>query len=139
LPAAIGAKTGSPGQTVVAFIGDGGFQMTLQELGTVMQGNIDIKIVIMNNGYLGMVRQWQDMFFDKRYSFTEMVSPDYIMLARAYGINGRRVTDRKSLKPAVDEMLRSEGSFLLEIMVEREDNVFPMVPAGESVSNIRLE
>jgi acetolactate synthase-1/2/3 large subunit len=139
LPAAIGASVGRPGQTVVAFIGDGGFQMTLQELGTVMQSSIDIKIVIMNNGYLGMVRQWQDMFFDKRYSFTEMVSPDFIMLAKAYGISGMRVTERKSLKPAIDELLTAEGSFLLEIMVEKEDNVFPMVPAGESVSNIRLE
>lgn len=139
LPASIGARIGSPGRTVVAFIGDGGFQMTLQELGTIMQSNIDIKIVIMNNRFLGMVRQWQDMFFEKRYSFTEMVSPDYVTLAMSYGIKGRRVTTRDELAPAISEMLLSEKTFLLEVMVEREDNVFPMIPTGESVSNIRLE
>jgi len=139
LPAAIGAKIGRSDTTVVAFMGDGGFQMTLQELGTVMQSKTDIKMVILNNGYLGMVRQWQDMFFEKRYSFTEMVSPDYLLLAGAYGIKGRRVSERDDLEPAITEMLSSEGPFLLEVKVEREDNVFPMVPAGESVSDIRLE
>lgn len=139
LPAAIGAKKAAPERTVVAFIGDGGFQMTIQELGTMVQSDIEIKIVILNNRFLGMVRQWQDMFFEKRYSFTEISSPDFLKIAEAYGIESARVKDRNTLDQVLDKMLNTKGSFLLEVMVEREDNVFPMVPAGESVSNIRLE
>ncbi len=139
LPAAIGAKVALPDRQVIVFTGDGGFQMTMQELGTIAQSNIDVKIIIMNNNFLGMVRQWQDMFFEKRYSFTEISSPDFITVASAYGIEGCRVTKRAELDEAIDRLLNSENSFLLEVMVEKEDNVFPMVTAGESVSNIRLE
>ncbi len=139
LPAAIGAKKAEPDRTVVAFIGDGGFQMTIQELGTMVQAGINLKIIILNNRFLGMVRQWQDMFFDKRYSFTEMTSPDLMNIADAYGIKSERVESRDNLSKALDNMFNENGPFLLEVLVEREDNVFPMVPAGESVSNIRLE
>ncbi|MCD4770270.1 MAG: acetolactate synthase large subunit, partial [Bacteroidales bacterium] len=139
LPAAIGAKVASPDRQVIVFTGDGGFQMTMQELGTMAHSNIAVKIIIMNNSFLGMVRQWQDMFFEKRYSFTEITSPDFITVASAYGIEGCRVTKRAELSDALDRLLNSENSFLMEVMVEKEDNVFPMVTAGESVSNIRLE
>lgn len=138
LPAAIGAKFGAPHRTVVAVIGDGGFQMTLQELGTIMQTGVDIKIIILNNQFLGMVRQWQELFQQKRYSFTDIMSPDYVALAAAYKINGNKVTERDKLKSAIDTMLDHKGSYLLEIMVGKENNVFPMVPQGCSVSEIRL-
>lgn len=139
LPAANGAKIAMPDREVIAFIGDGGFQMTMQELGTISQSKIVVKIVVLNNSFLGMVRQWQDMFFEKRYSFTEMANPDFVALAGAFGIPGRRVTNREELKNAVDEMLASKEAFLLEVVVGKEDNVFPMIPVGESVSNVRLE
>jgi acetolactate synthase-1/2/3 large subunit len=139
LPAAIGAKIADPSRDVVLFAGDGGFQMTLQELGTVAQTGIALKMIIMNNQFLGMVRQWQEMFFKKRYSFTELSSPDFIKLASAYGIKGRKVTSRDELNDAIKEQIGSKDSFLLEVMVCREDNVFPMVSPGESVSNIRLD
>lgn len=139
LPAANGAKIAMPDREVIAFIGDGGFQMTMQELGTISQSKIAVKIVLLNNSFLGMVRQWQEMFFEKRYSFTEMDNPDFIALAGAFGIPGRRVTNREELKNAVDEMLASKEAFLLEVVVGKEDNVFPMIPVGESVSNVRLE
>jgi len=139
LPAAVGAKIAAPDREVVLFAGDGGFQMTLQELGTVAQTGAAVKIIVLNNRFLGMVRQWQDMFYDKRYSFTEITSPDFVTLASAYGIKGKRVTSRDQLFDAVAEQINSEESFLLEVMVEREDNVFPMVPSGENVSNIRLD
>ena len=139
LPAANGAKIAMPDREVIAFIGDGGFQMTMQELGTIAQSKIAVKIVLLNNSFLGMVRQWQDMFFEKRYSFTEMDNPDFVALAGAFGIPGRRVTNREELKDAVDEMLASKEAFLLEVVVGKEDNVFPMIPVGESVSNVRLE
>lgn len=139
LPAAIGAKIAAPEREVVLFAGDGGFQMTLQELGTVAQTGIALKIIILNNHFLGMVRQWQDMFFDKRYSFTEITSPDFVILASAYGIKGRKVNTRSELISALTEQMNSKESFLVEVSVEREDNVFPMVPAGENVSNIRFE
>jgi len=139
LPAAVGAKIAAPEREVVLFAGDGGFQMTLQELGTVAQTGIVLKIIILNNHFLGMVRQWQDMFFDKRYSFTEITSPDFVTLASAYGIKGRRVQTRSELKSALTEQMNSKESFLVEVNVESEDNVFPMVPAGENVSNIRFE
>ncbi len=139
LPAANGAKIARPEREVIAFIGDGGFQMTMQELGTIAQSKIVVKIVLLNNSFLGMVRQWQDMFFEKRYSFTEMANPDFVALAGAFGIPGRRVTNREVLEDAVNEMLASKEAFLLEAAVGKEDNVFPMIPVGESVSNVRLE
>jgi acetolactate synthase I/II/III large subunit len=138
LPAAIGAKVGAPGRTVVAIIGDGGFQMTLQELGTIMQSNIDLKIIILNNEYLGMVRQWQELFHERRYSFTDIQSPDFVMLAKAYNIDGQRVSEREKLRDALLAMMQHKGSYLLEVMVGKEHNVFPMVPQGCSVSEIRL-
>jgi acetolactate synthase I/II/III large subunit len=139
LPAAIGAKFGAMDRTVVAVIGDGGFQMTLQELGTIMQTGVDVKILILNNQFLGMVRQWQQLFHDKRYSFVDIQSPDYIMLAKSYGIDGAKVEQRANLEAAVKTMLESKGSYLLEVMVGKENNVFPMVPQGCSVSEIRLK
>jgi len=138
LPAAIGAKFGAPERTVIAIIGDGGVQMTIQELGTIMQTEVNVKIVILNNEYLGMVRQWQQLFHDKRYSFVDITSPDYVMVSKAYGIEGQKVTQRADLAVAVKTMLEHDGSYFLEVMVGKEDNVFPMVPQGCSVSEIRL-
>ena len=138
LPAAIGAKFGDPKRTVVAVIGDGGFQMTLQELGTIMQFDVDIKILILNNQFLGMVRQWQELFHEKRYSFTDITSPDFIQLAKAYHIEGQSVIDRKDLKAALTTMLNHKGSYLLEVMVGKENNVFPMVPQGKGVAEVVL-
>src|SRR5688500_9569532 len=139
LPAAIGAKFGAPHRTVVAIIGDGGFQMTLQELGTIMQSGVDVKLMILNNEFLGMVRQWQQLFHDRRYSFVDIQSPDFVMVAKGYGISGEKVTERTDLKNAIKRMLDHEGSYLLEVMVGKENNVFPMVPQGCSVSEIRLK
>jgi len=139
LPAAIGAKMANPKKQVIAIIGDGGFQMTLQELGTMMQNNIGVKIIILNNGYLGMVRQWQQMFFEKRYSFTDIQSPDFVALAASYNINGQKVERQEDLNHALDQLLNSENANLLEVKVAREDNVFPMVPTGASVAEIRLQ
>ena len=139
LPAAIGAKYGAPERTVIAIIGDGGFQMTLQELGTIMQNDMGVKIVILNNQFLGMVRQWQELFHERRYSFTDIKSPDFVALAKAYRIEGQKVSEREKLKDALNAMLKHEGSYLLEIMVGKENNVFPMVPQGCSVAEIRLK
>ncbi|WP_214225852.1 biosynthetic-type acetolactate synthase large subunit [Pedobacter sp. B4-66] len=139
LPAAIGAKFGAPDRTVVAIIGDGGFQMTCQELGTIMQSGIDVKIMILNNRFLGMVRQWQQLFHEKRYSFVDITSPDFVKLADSYYIAGKKVSEREDLGAAIDEMLNHKGSYLLEVMVAKEHNVFPMVPQGSSVSEIRLK
>ncbi len=139
LPAAIGAKFGAPGRMVVAVIGDGGFQMTIQELGTIMQSEVDIKILILNNEFLGMVRQWQQLFHDKRYSFVDITSPDFVMVAKAYGISGDCVSERERLKDSLKTMLNHKGSYLLEVMVGKENNVFPMVPQGCSVAEIRLK
>ena len=139
LPAAIGAKYGAPDRTVVAVIGDGGFQMTLQELGTIMQSGVDVKIMILNNRFLGMVRQWQELFHERRYSFVDITSPDFVKVADGYGIAGKRISERAELKYALQEMLNRPGSFLLEVMVAKENNVFPMVPQGCSVSEIRLK
>lgn len=139
LPAAMGAKVGTPEKEVVAIIGDGCFQMTLQELGTIYQSEIGVKIVILNNNFLGMVRQWQQLFFDKRYSSTEMINPDFVQIAKGFYVPGRKVTERAEIAAAVDEMLQTKGAYLLEVVVEREDNVFPMVPAGAPISHIRLE
>ncbi|MGI8583485.1 MAG: biosynthetic-type acetolactate synthase large subunit [Chitinophagaceae bacterium] len=139
LPAVIGAKFGAPERTVVAVIGDGGFQMTLQEMGTIMQSDVDVKIIILNNQFLGMVRQWQELFHEKRYSFTDIKSPDFVALAKAYNISAQRVDEREKLKNALKEMLDHKGPYLLEVMVGKENNVFPMVPQGCSVSEIRLK
>jgi acetolactate synthase-1/2/3 large subunit len=139
LPAAIGAKFGAPERTVVAIIGDGGFQMTLQELGTIMQSKVNVKIIILNNSFLGMVRQWQELFNDRRYSSVDIKSPDFVMLARSYGIDGQCVTERKDLRNALHEMLTNDNAHLLEVKVGKENNVFPMVPQGCSVSEIRLQ
>ena len=138
LPAAIGAKFGDPKRTVVAVIGDGGFQMTLQELGTIMQFNVDIKILILNNEFLGMVRQWQELFHERRYSFTDITSPDFVQVAKAYRIEGQSVVKRKDLKSALTTMLNHKGSYLLEVMVGKENNVFPMVPQGKGVAEVVL-
>ena len=139
LPAAIGAKMGAPKREVVAVIGDGGYQMTIQELGTIFQLQLPVKIVILNNDFLGMVRQWQQLFFDKRYASTEMVNPDFVSIAKAYFLDSERVDSRSDLEPAVKRMIESKKPFVLEICVEKEDNVFPMIPSGASVSDIRLE
>ncbi len=138
LPASIGAKFGAPEREVIAIIGDGGFQMTIQELGTVMQSKVDIKILILNNQFLGMVRQWQELFNDRRYSFVDITSPDFVQVAKGYYIDGQRISKRQELKDAVQKMLQHKGSYLLEVMVGKENNVFPMVPQGCSVSEIRL-
>ena len=138
LPAALGAKMGAPEREVVAIIGDGGFQMTIQELGTIFQTQAAVKVVVLNNDFLGMVRQWQQLFFDKRYVSTEMLNPDFVKIAEGYFIDAKRVTSRDDLASAVDEMIASEKPYFLEVCVEKEDNVFPMIPSGASVSDIRL-
>lgn len=139
LPAAIGAKFGAPERTVVAIIGDGGVQMTIQELGTIMQSGINVKVLILNNQFLGMVRQWQELFNERRYSFVDITSPDFVKVAEGYGIAGQRVSERENLTSALKTMLDHPGSYLLEVMVTKENNVFPMVPQGCSVSEIRLK
>lgn len=139
LPAAIGAKMGAPEREVVAIIGDGGYQMTIQELGVIFQAEVPVKIVVLNNEFLGMVRQWQQLFFDKRYASTTMKNPNFCKIAEAYEIENQKVTRRSELGDAVQKMIASENSFFLEVMVEKEDNVFPMIPTGASVSDIRLE
>ncbi len=139
IPAALGAKMGAPDREVVAFIGDGCFQMTIQELGTIAQSELPVKLIILNNNYLGMVRQWQQLFFDKRYSFVELKNPDFITIAKGFGIDGHKCTERESLESSIDKMLEHPGAYLLEVVVEKEENVFPMVPSGRSVSEIRLE
>ncbi len=138
LPAGMGAKIGRPDKQVITFLGDGGFQMTLQEMGTIFQYNVPVKIVILNNNFLGMVRQWQDMFFEKRYASTELVNPDFVMISKAYSIPAKKVTLREDLVGSLQEMLDAEGPYLLEIVIEKEGNVFPMVEPGSSVSEIRL-
>ena len=139
LPAAIGAKMGVPDREVIAIIGDGGFQMTIQELGTILQTKAAVKIVVLNNSFLGMVRQWQQLFFDKRYASTEMVNPDFVKIAEGYGIEGNRVSKREDLSAEIKKMVASKNSYFLEVMIEMEDNVFPMIPSGASVSDIRLK
>ncbi|RXG20729.1 biosynthetic-type acetolactate synthase large subunit [Leeuwenhoekiella aequorea] len=139
LPAAIGAQMGAPNRPVVAIIGDGGYQMTIQELGTIFQTKVPVKIVVLNNEFLGMVRQWQQLFFDRRYASTEMVNPDFVAIAKGYFIDAQKVTKREDLAGAIETMLASEGPYFLEVRVEKEDNVFPMIPSGASVSDIRLE
>ena len=138
LPAALGAKMGAPEREVVAIIGDGGFQMTIQELGTIFQTQAAVKVVVLNNDFLGMVRQWQQLFFDKRYASTEMVNPDFVKIAEGYFLDAKRVTTRDYLGSAIDEMIASDKPYFLEVCVEKEANVFPMIPSGASVSDIRL-
>lgn len=136
LPAAIGAKIAAPEREVIAFLGDGGFQMTLQELGTIMQWKIPVKIIVLNNSFLGMVRQWQELFWEKRYAMTPMENPDFVTLASAYGIPALRVSERNHLAEAITQMHQTKGAFFLEVCVGKEDNVFPMVPAGASISDL---
>ena len=138
LPAAIGAKIGAADRQVIAIIGDGGIQMTIQEFGTIMQTGVGIKILILNNRFLGMVRQWQELFHQHRYSFVQMTSPDYVQLARAYAIEGNSISDRAALSNAIKKMIDHEGPYLLEVMVGQENNIFPMVPQGRGVSEIVL-
>jgi acetolactate synthase-1/2/3 large subunit len=139
LPAAMGAKMGVPEKEVVAVIGDGGYQMTVQELGTIMQYEIPVKIMVLNNSFLGMVRQWQQLFHEKRYSFTEMTNPNFVKLAEAYNIPAKKVEKREDLADAIKEMMSSKTAYFLEVVVGKEDNVFPMVPAGGCVSDVLLE
>lgn len=139
LPAAMGAVLGQSEKPVVAVIGDGGFQMTIQELGTISRFQLDVKILILNNSFLGMVRQWQQLFFEKRYSFTELTNPDFGLIAQAYGISALKVTERSDLEKTMGDFLSRKGPVLLEVVVEKEENVFPMVATGASVSEIRLE
>jgi acetolactate synthase-1/2/3 large subunit len=139
LPAAIGAKMATPEREVVSISGDGGYQMTIQELGTIFQQKAAVKIVVLNNDFLGMVRQWQQLFFDKRYASTEMVNPNFVAIAEGYYIKAKKVTKREELAAAVAEMMASKEAYFLEVCVEKEGNVFPMVPSGASVSDIRLE
>ena len=139
LPAAIGAKMAAPEREVIAVIGDGGYQMTIQELGTIFQTQVPVKVVVLNNDFLGMVRQWQQLFFDRRYASTELVNPDFVTIAKGYHIEAKRVTKRSELKDAIKEMIASKDACFLEVCVEKEDNVFPMIPSGASVSDIRLE
>jgi acetolactate synthase-1/2/3 large subunit len=139
LPASMGAQLAAPDRTVVAMIGDGGFQMTIQELGTIAQNKLPVKIIILNNHFLGMVRQWQEMFFEKRYSFTELFNPDFIMIGKGFGIEGHKVEKREDLENGIQKMIDHDGPYLLEVVIEKEDNVFPMVPTGASVSDIILE
>lgn len=139
LPAAIGAKIGAPDREVCLFVGDGGLQMTIQELGTIFQSDIPVKIVLLNNCFLGMVRQWQELFFEKRYSFTEMTNPDFGLIAQGNGLAYQLVDKREQLEEAIRKMKDHPGAYLLEVRVEKEENVFPMVPAGAAVADIRLE
>jgi len=139
LPAAIGAKMGAPDRQVVAVIGDGGYQMTIQELGTIFQTGVAVKILVLNNEYLGMVRQWQQLFFDRRYASTEMTNPDFVTIAKGYHIPAQKVTERKDLAAAIEEMINAEGPYFLEVGVEKEANVFPMIPTGASLNEIRLQ
>jgi acetolactate synthase-1/2/3 large subunit len=139
IPAGMGAKIGAPERTVCLFCGDGGFQMTMQELGTIMQYNVPVKIVILNNSFLGMVRQWQQLFFNQRYSSTPMTNPDFVTIAQAFNIPAKRVEELEILKSSLEEIIAAEGPYLLEIKVENKENVFPMIAPGTGVSDIRLQ
>lgn len=139
LPAGIGAKYAAPDRTVCIFVGDGGLQMTVQEFGTIMEHEVEVKIIVLNNNYLGMVRQWQELFFDERYSETHMKNPNFIQIADAYGIKGQKVTERADLDKAIQEMLAHKGSYLLEVVVETQGMVYPMIPAGGAVTDILLK
>ncbi len=139
LPAAIGAKMGAPQREVIAIIGDGGYQMTIQELGTIFQTKVPVKIVVLNNSFLGMVRQWQELFFDKRYASTEMVNPNFVKIAEGYDIEAQRVDKREDLQAAIQKMIACKESYFLEVIIEKEGNIFPMIPTGASVSEVRLK
>ena len=139
LPAAIGAKLGAPERDVICVVGDGGIQMTIEELGVILQTDVHVKILLLNNEFLGMVRQWQQLFFDKRYASTEMVNPNFQLIAEAYSIAHNKIDQRKDLVGALTEMMETDGAYLLEVMVGKENNVFPMVPAGAAVADIKLE
>jgi len=134
----VGAKIGKPEKQVIAFIGDGGFQMTIQELGTILHYKIPVKIIILNNGFLGMVRQWQEMFYKKRYAATELVNPDFVAIAKGFSIPGKKVSERKTLKSSIEKMLAAEGPYVMDITVEKEGNVLPMIALGASVSEVTL-
>lgn len=138
LPGSLGAKVGRPDKQVIAVLGDGGFQMTIQELGTILHYKIPVKIVILNNSFLGMIRQWQDLFYNKNYAHTELINPDFVTISQAYNIPARRVSTRKDLHSSINEMLSADGPFLLEVTIEREANVLPMIEPGSSVSEVRL-
>ncbi len=135
----MGAKLGRPDREVIAITGDGGLQMSIQELGTIMQSNIGVKIVLLNNSFLGMVRQWQELFFKHRYSFTDMDNPDFLKIAEAYRIPACKVSEYSQLDQAIEKMLNTDGPYLLEVVVRNEENVFPMVPPGASLSNLILD
>ena len=139
LPAAVGAQVGRPGETVWAIAGDGGFQMTIQELATVVQEKLPLKIAIINNGYLGMVRQWQELFYGRRYVATPLWGPDFVKIAEAYGIAGLRVTDKMQVVPAIEQAMEHQGPFLIDFVVEPEENVYPMVPPGTSIAEFLEE
>jgi acetolactate synthase-1/2/3 large subunit len=139
LPAAIGAKMAAPNRDVIMIAGDGGYQMNIQELGTILQTKVPVKIVVLNNEFLGMVRQWQQLFFDKRYASTEMINPDFVAIAKGYSIEAKKVTKREELSDAISEMMACKEAYFLEVCVEKEGNVFPMIPTGASVSDVRLE
>lgn len=139
LPAAFGAKLASPDRDVVVFVGDGGIQMTIQELATMVQYHTPVKIIVLNNNFLGMVRQWQQLFFEKRYASTEMVNPDFTKVASGFGLESVMIDDRKGLDEAIDNMLAYDGPYLLEVKVEKEENIFPMIPSGAAVTEMRLE
>ena len=139
LPAAIGAKVANQDKTVIVFMGDGGFQMNIQELGTILQSNVGVKMVLMNNSWLGMVRQWQELFYDKRYSFTHLANPDFQKVAQAYGIPSARVTSLDDLDGAIEQMLSTDGAFLLEACVGEGENIFPMIPAGATIDKIFMD
>ena len=138
LPAAFGAKYADPSRETIAFIGDGGFQMTIQELGLCAQWNVAVKIVLLDNNFLGMVRQWQQLFHDKRYSSVELTNPDFVTIAKGFGVAGKTISQPEELRAGVTEMLAHDGPFLLHVKVAKEDNVFPMVPAGKSIAEVAL-
>ena len=139
LPAAFGAKLAQPEREVVAFIGDGSFQMTIQELGMCAQWNVGVKIILLDNNFLGMVRQWQQLFFDRRYSSVELQNPDFIKIAEGFGVAGKKISKPEELESSIQEMLNHDGPYLLHCLVEKEENVFPMVPSGAAVDEIVLE
>ena len=139
LPAAVGTKVGNPDRQVIAILGDGGFQMNMQELGTIMQSGIDIKIVLLNNSFLGMVRQWQELFFNKRYAFTHLDNPDFQKVAQAYNIPSGKISRTSDIEAEVKKMLESEGAYFLEVEVKEEENVFPMIPAGATLDEMIYE
>ena len=139
LPAALGAALGAPDRTVVCVVGYGGLQMTIQELATIYQTQAKVKVLLLNNEFLGMVRQWQQLFFDKRYSSTEMINPDFQLLAKGFRMSTNQVTHRDHLDQALTEFIETDGAYFLEVMVGKENNVFPMVPSGSGVAEIRLD